>query len=254
MAAGPRGSATTATLSLSPLQDRGRHSWVQGRTRFHAIATITAASGVLVVLGSLKQVWGAMEGTRAPFAGPAAAQPPAAGVPPGSGLEAAGDTAAFLRVRGSCWHPSVGAGSPAHLKPLSLVSLSQTQEGLAAGDIGVSPKPGGALFPRPNHGTPGPYARGAVCPPAAAVAARKCLHGDGRSRAQGWRNTSGSGWWGEGPSGEGAPEMGHGDGYSFSASGREAFEQLPRGSEALVATALRGRPGCGTRGDVAQSA
>lgn len=54
-------------LSLSPLQDRGHHSWVQGRTRFHAIGAITADPGMLVVLGGLNQVWGATERTRAPL-------------------------------------------------------------------------------------------------------------------------------------------------------------------------------------------
>lgn len=101
---------------------------------------------------------------------------------------------------------------------------------------------------------PRPYTRGAVCPPADAVAARKCLHGDGRSRVRAWRNTSGSVWWGEGPSGEKAPGLGGGEVSSVSASGREAFKPRPRGSEALVATAVRGRAGCGTRGDTAQSA
>lgn len=70
-------------LSLSPLQDRGHHSWLQGRTRFHAIGAVTVGPGMLVLLGGLKQVWRATERTRAPCAGPAAAQPQAVCAPRG---------------------------------------------------------------------------------------------------------------------------------------------------------------------------
>lgn len=152
--------------------------------------------------------------------------------------------------------PSRGRQPSAPQTSLSGVSLSDQRGSGTQWHWGVTQAGGGVTprAPRPKHRAPGPSARGAVCPPADAVAARKCLHGDGRSRAQGWRNTSGSGWWGEGPSGEGALEMGDGEASSLPASGREAFKPRRRGSEALVAAAVRGRPGCGTRGDAAQSA
>nr|XP_014127232.2 serine/threonine-protein kinase Nek8 isoform X1 [Zonotrichia albicollis] len=191
MAAGPRGSATTATLSLSPLQDRGRPSWVQGRTRFHAIAAIAPGLGVARGPEGSKAGLGGHGGDSCPLCWLRSSAAPAVGAPRGSGLEAAGDTAA-LRGCGGPAGPAVWAGSPAHLKPLCPVSLSHTQEGLAAGGTEVSPKRGWRYPPTEPRSPPAVHS-GAVCPPAAAVAARKCLHGDGRSRAQGWRNTSGSG-------------------------------------------------------------
>lgn len=225
---------------------------MQGRTRFHAIAAITAGLRGARGPGGSKAGLGGYGGDSCPLCWPRSSAAPAVGAPPGSGLEAAGDTAALCRCRGPAGIPQ--SGRAAQRTPnLSLWCLPQTQEGLAAGSSGVSLKRGWR-YPSPTEPrSPRAVHSGAVCPPAAAVAARKCLHGDGRSRAQGWRNTSGSGWWGEGPSGEGAPVMGDGNGYSLSASEREAFELRPHGSVALVATAMRGRPGCGTRGDVAQS-
>lgn len=109
--------------------------------------------------------------------------------------------------------------------------------------LGCPPKRGVAFPPTPGRKTesPRPYTHGSVCPPADAVAARKCLHGDDRSRAQGWKNTSGSGWWGEGPSGEGAPGMGGGEVSSPFTTEREAFKPRPFGSEGLVA--MRGSAG-----------
>lgn len=47
--------------------------------------------------------------------------------------------------------------------------------------------------------------------------------------------------------------MGDGEDFSLSASGRKAFKPRPRGSEELVATAVWGWLGWGTRGDTAQS-
>lgn len=125
-------------LSLSPLQDRGHHSWLQGRTRFHAIGAITVGPGMLVLLGGLKQVWRATKRTRAPCAGPAAAQPQAVCAPRGWRLLRAPPLSGG--AGGPAGNPPVGAGSPAHPKPLSLGAVQ-----VGPGGIGVPPKRGLAL-------------------------------------------------------------------------------------------------------------
>lgn len=166
---------------------------------------------------------------------------PAVGAPPGSGLEAAGDTAALRGCERVLLESPSRSGQPSAPQtsvPVCCPRGSRWHRGATqAGGGRVTPP-----VPAETRSLPG-RAHGAVCPSADAVAARKCFHGDGRSRAQGWRNTSGSGWWGEGLSGEGPPGMGDGQVSSLFTSGREAFKPRPRGSEALVASGMRGSPG-----------